>query len=105
MSGNGRRWFQGFLVVVASLGMTARALQVQQMRSHPYGKLTENQVLKRGEELCAVIDSRTLRGRFTVSYTMREADIPSWEVVCADDSGEDIAHLSWDALTGELHSV
>src|SRR5205807_69255 len=25
--------------------------------------------------------------------------------VCTDESGDDIAHLSWDAITGELHSV
>src|SRR5438270_5774685 len=103
MSGNGRRWLQGFLVVAASLGMTARALQVREMHSHPYGKYTEDEVLKRGVELCATIDPRALRGRFTVSHTLRDADVPSWEVVCAEDSGEDIAHLSWDALTGELH--
>src|SRR5438093_13577162 len=101
MSGNNRRWFQGFLVVIASLGMTARALQVQQVRSRPYGKYSEDQIVKRGEELCSVIDSRALRGRFTVSHTLRDADVPTWEVACTDESGDDIAHLSWDAITGE----
>ncbi len=100
-----RRWIH-VVIAIALVGAVAyQAQNVKRIESRPYGRLTADQVLSKSESIVHSIDSNAPPFKLSALHGPADAALHTWQVDCKAADGRDIAHITWDADTGELHSL
>jgi hypothetical protein len=92
------------LLGVAAAG--TRASHEHEYQSRWYGKLAESQVLEQAEGICRTALANT--GALNLWVDTASVQSPRrrtshfWTIDCADQTGEDLLHLGWDADAGRI---
>jgi hypothetical protein len=95
--------------ILCLAGLSIKAHQLEALARLPYGRYTEEQISQRSVSLCSLLLQNPQQINLTSSRTQAFSP-PStvrhvWEVEASSPSHQPVAHLTWDADTGELSMI
>ena len=85
-----------------ALALITHVHQEYKATQRSYGCYTAGQILDRSESLCRLLAPRADLLRLTAEHSTPNAAHPCWNITCANQTGQEIAYFTWDAMTGEL---
>jgi len=100
-----RSWYYVALAFALAGAVVYRSSTLSRVEARPFGRFTSDQIIARAETLVKTIDPAAPPFRLSSVHSPADASIRSWEVACRALDGKDIAHITWDADTGELLSL
>ena len=100
-----RSWYCVALAFVLAGAVGYRSSILRRTEVRPFGRFTSDQIVARAETLVKSIDPAAPPFRLSSVHSPADASIHTWDVVCKALDGKDIAHITWNADTGELVSL